>query len=122
MLFRCLFFRLAKKKERNNTLWYNPPTQQNRTPRPSRQALPERPQSRKILNRNIIKINYGCMNDIKKDHRQTHFKFIHTSMKPQITPAQKHQNLQLPTEEYMFVCVCIYIYIYIYIYTHKSIN
>ena len=39
-------------------------------------------------------------------------------MRPQITPAQKHQNLQLPTEEYMFVCI----YIYIYIHTNQLIR
>ena len=43
-------------------------------------------------------------------------------MRPQITPAQKHKNLQLPTEEYMFVCIYIYIYIYIYIHTNQLIR
>ena len=76
-------FSVWRKKRTEQRTLVQPPTQQkrqhqNRALCPSRQTLSERPQSGKILNRNIIKINYGCMNNIKKDHRQTHFKFIQT--------------------------------------------
>ena len=60
-------------------------------PCPSRQALPERPQTKKIFNRNTIKISYSCMNNTKQviDNHNKRIKLHpNTSMTPQITQTQ----------------------------------
>ena len=108
-----------KKRTEQHTL-VQPPTQQkrqyqNRTPCPSRQALSERPQSRKILNTwsKSITAVWKTLKRIIDKRILNSFKHIHETADNTNTKDTKTCNCRQKN---------IYIYIYTHIYTNQLIR